>query len=292
MLSMNLRILVVESNPDDLLFLQDVLEELDGAPAWTTWTEVTPAYASTWEQASEHLSRESFHVVLLNPNLQDCRGADTFRRCHALAPQLPVVLLLDRDGAPDDRGLAEQLVREGAQDFLAKDQVDCVPLARALRNAVDRHRLLCAARSVAMVDLLTGLLSRTAFLVLAERDLRLAERLGRRVILVLAEPSRDTGNAALDRDLELVQAAEQLRGLVGSMDLVARIGPRRLAVAILDTDRESAEEVWARMHTASTRRNISLGAAVFDPGSPARLEDLLERAARDLEPSVAAVGVP
>jgi PleD family two-component response regulator len=240
------------------------------------------------------------HVALLNPNLQDCQGAETFRRFQALAPLAPVVLLLD----PDNLGLAEQLVREGAQDFLAKDQLDCVPLARTIRNAVDRHRLLAAARSVAMVDLLTGLLSRAAFLVLAERDLRLAERLGRRVIVVLAEPgvrnrvagcpdtSPDAGKETLDRDLELVQTAEQLRGLVGSMDLVARIGPNRLAVAILDTDRESAEEVWARMYTASTQRHISLGAAVFDPGNPVGLPDLLERAERDLEPTAMAAGAP
>lgn len=286
---MHLRIMVVESKPDDLLFLQEVLGELDGAPEWTTWTHLTVVYASTWAQASQHLSSpESMHVVLLNPNLEDCQGAETFRRCQSLAPQSPVVLLLNRENLP----LAQQLLREGAQDYLTKGEVDCAPLARSIRNAVDRHRLLAATQANAMVDLLTGLLSRNAFLVLAERDLRLAERLERRVILVLAEPgarNRVTGGGGtLDRDLDLVKTAEQLRDLVGGMDLVSRIGENRLAVAILDTDRESAEDVWARMHTASTQRHISLGAAVFDPASPASLDDLLERAERDLQPSAIA----
>ena len=64
----------------------------------------------------------------------------------------------------------------------------------------------------------------------------------------------------------------------------------RLAVAILDTDRESAEEVWARIYTASNKRHISLGAAVFDPGKPTGLEDLLDRAERDLEPTAMTAG--
>ena len=282
--SMNLRILVVESNPDDLLFLQDVVAEMDGAPAWTTWTELTAVYATNWSEASEHLSEHAFQVVLLNPNLPDCRGAETFRRCQAMAPLAPVVLLIDKHGLQ----LAEQLVREGAQDFLIKTEVDYAPLARTIRNAVDRHRLLAATRAVAMTDLLTGLLSRVAFLLLAERDLRLAERLGRRVILVLAEPAAPPDTQ--DRDLKMIQTAEQLRSLVGSMDLVARIGRNRLAVAILDTDRESAEDVWARIYTASNQRHISLGAAVFDPAKPTGLEDLLDRAERDLEPTAMTAG--
>ena len=93
-----------------------------------------------------------------------------------------------------------------------------------------------------------------------------------------------------DREAELVQTAEQLRGLVGSTDLVARVGESRLAVAILETDRESAEEVWARMYTASNERHIVLGAAVFDPGKPAGLEELLERAERDLMPTAISAG--
>ena len=155
---------------------------------------------------------------------------------------------------------------------------------------VDLSMNLAAARAIAMLDPLTGLLSRSAFLLLAERDLKLAERLGRRVILVVAESAarrRPAGSEhTLDRDLELVKTAEQLRDLAGPMDLVARIGHKQLAVAILDTERESAEDVWARMHTESTARRICLGAAVFEPSSPTGLEQLLERAERDLQPSL------
>jgi DNA-binding NarL/FixJ family response regulator len=277
---MHLRILAVESNPDDLLFLRDVLEDLDCVPGWSAWAQARAVYASSWAEAEPHLLADPPHVVLLNPEVGDCPGTEAFRRIQRLAPQCPVVLLLDNE----DPALAEQLLREGAQEYLLKRELDCAPLARAIRNAVNRHRLLTAARSVAMADLLTRLLSRNAFLLLAERDLRLAERLGRRVIIVVAEPEPRYGRASAP-DIRLAEAAEELRVLTGSTDLIARIAPDRLAVAILDTEQEPAEDVWARMYTASGERSLRLGAAVFDPNRPAALEDLLERASHDLKPS-------
>lgn len=201
---MDLRVLVVESNPEHLLFLKDVLEELDGSPHWISWTQVVGVYASTWSEAQKVLTEASADVVLLNPMLDDSKGAATFRKCQTLAPQSAVVLVLDDESLP----LAEQLLREGVQDYLLHGEIDCAPLARALRNAVDRHRLTAAIRSVAMVDTLTGLLSHNAFLLLAERELRLAQRWGRRATIVVAErlsPDR----MGEDLDMRLVKAAER-----------------------------------------------------------------------------------
>lgn len=277
---MQLRVLAVESDPDDLLFLRDVLDDLACVPGWSAWAQLTAQYASSWAEAERRLREDPPHIVLLNPEMPGAPASEAFRRIQSLAPQSPVVLLLNRDDLP----LAEQLLREGAQEYLLKHELDCAPLARAIRNAIHRHRLLAATRSVAMADLKTGLLSRNAFLLLAERDLRLAERLRRRAMIVVAEPEPRSG-AGGAQDHLVAEAAEELRALAGPMDLIARLGPDRLAVAILDTEQEPAEDVWARMYTASGARGLRLGAAVFDPNAPATLEELLERAGRDLEPS-------
>jgi GGDEF domain-containing protein len=154
-----------------------------------------------------------------------------------------------------------------------------------MRNAIDRHRLLAATRAASMVDSLTGLLSRDAFLLLADRDRHLAETLHRRQLLILAEPK--TAFAPDDnqgRDLGVVDAAEQLRNMAGATDLVARVGLIHLALSILDSEKESAEEIWARLHGAAAKSGISLGVAVFDPERPMALDHLLELAAGDLKP--------
>jgi signal transduction histidine kinase len=75
-------------------------------------------------------------VVLLDLSLPDSQGFDTFRRVRAAAPDVPVVVL---SGLQDER-MAARAVREGAQDYLVKGQVDGQLLARSLRYAIERRR--------------------------------------------------------------------------------------------------------------------------------------------------------
>jgi len=49
-------------------------------------------------------------------------------------PELPIIVLTGFD----DVAVANMAVREGAQDYLAKDQVDSNSLARALRHSIER----------------------------------------------------------------------------------------------------------------------------------------------------------
>jgi two-component system cell cycle response regulator len=280
---MALRVLLVESQPEDILFLRDVLTELDGGDYWSQWTSVTPLYAGSWSEASALLATEPVDVMLLDLDLEDSQGLATFHRSQIASSHVPVVVLIDGTGVP----LAERALREGAQEFLMKDQVDCRPLARAISNAIARHRLLASVRSTSMVDSLTGLLNRTAFLLLAERDRVLAERLGRRMMMIAGEVKglqnivKSLGEHR--RDLELVAASDYLRSMAGPADLTARIGESMLAMTIFDTEAQTVEEAWARLH-GSTDRRIAFGSAVFDPEHPVTLYRLIEEAAGDILP--------
>ena len=80
---------------------------------------------------------QEIDVVLLDLNLPDSQGFDTFHRVHAAAGDLPIVLLTGVDD--DEMGL--RLVQEGAQDYLVKKQVNRDSLARALRYAIERARI-------------------------------------------------------------------------------------------------------------------------------------------------------
>ncbi|MFM2125932.1 MAG: hypothetical protein RL328_2383 [Acidobacteriota bacterium] len=281
---MTLRVLVVESDPEELLFLEEVLSDLNGSQQWSQWTKLEPLFAATWKEAETLLAVERLDVILLDLNLADAQSADAFRHCQSAAPGVPVVLLVAHE---DDLPAAEHLLRQGAQDVLLWSQVDCAPMARAIRNAIDRHRLLAATRATSMVDSLTGLLSRDAFLLLAERDRHIAESLHRRQLLVLAEPQTAPPDEQ-QRDLTLVDAAEQLRSIAGSTDLLARVGLMHLAISVLDSETESAEEIFARLRESADAHHLSLGAAVYDPHRPMDLEHLLERAHADLHPATAA----
>jgi PleD family two-component response regulator len=281
---MTLRVLVVESDPEELLFLEDVLIEIEQNRQWSAWVHVETIAASAWQEVSTMLAHEAVDVILLNPDLTDSQGANTFRRVQERTAHTPVIVLLDAEQSD----LGTQLIREGAQDFLIKKQIDCAPLAQAMRNAIERQRLLVAARATTMVDSLTGLLNRGAFLTFAERDRSLAERLGRRLLLVVAEPKNVIEVAAAygsqRRDLTLVEAADDLRGIIPSTALLARISATRFALALVDSAAEPIESAWAHIHTATAEHGIAIGAAIFDASKAVTLEALLDRAEADLAP--------
>jgi DNA-binding NarL/FixJ family response regulator len=262
--------------------LRDVLTELDGARCWSDWVHLEASHAATWADTEAILATEAVDILLLDPDLRDSQGAETFRRVQAAAPHVPVILLVE----PSATSLAERMVREGAQDFLVKQDVDCAPLARAIRNALERHRLLAAIRATSMTDRLTGLLTPPAFLTLAARDRLLAEQLSRRMMIVVAEPAAhdDATQARQGLDLALVEAADGLRGWAGPAALVARLSHSQFGLAVFDTEAESVEEVRARLTAATNEGKIAFGAAVFDPQHPVSLDALLEQAALSLRP--------
>src|SRR5579884_4074848 len=204
---MTLRVLLVESEPEEALFLQDVLREIEEGRWLREWPAIEPLYAVTWNEAEGILKTSPPNVILLNPDLADQQGAETFRLAQTAAPDVPIVLIVN---AADDP-LAIKLIREGAQDFLLRKQIDCGPLSHAVRNAVLRHRLIAGLRAATLTDSLTGLYNAAGFAAAANRDRKIAERMKSRWMLLVAEPRNLTEFTAAfgehRRDLELIQIA-------------------------------------------------------------------------------------
>ena len=75
-------------------------------------------------------------VVLLDLSLPDSQGLDTFVRVHTQVPGVPIAVLT---GLADETVAALSL-REGAQDYLVKGQVDGNLLVRSMRYAIERMR--------------------------------------------------------------------------------------------------------------------------------------------------------
>ena len=286
---MNVRVLLAESEAEDTLFLQDVLTEIESGRHWNNWVHIETHHAASWDEASMILANEPIDLILLNPDLIANHGVSTLRRVQATSEQVPMILLI----GSEDGAMGVRMVRESAQDFLFKKQIDCRPLAHAMRNAIERHRLVSAARAASSIDALTGLPNRGGFLTWADRDRKLAERLCRRLMILVAEPhSLDeiaTAFGEQRRDLALVEAADHLRTLAGPTDLVGRIGANRFGIAVFETDLETLEEVWARIHAAGAAHRIRIGAAILTRDRPMSLDALLNQAAGDLAPNALAM---
>lgn len=122
-----INVLLVEDNPGDVRLIREMLAEAGGA----SFELQATGRLST---GLERLAAGGIDTVLLDLSLPDSRGLDTYVRTQARAPQVPTVVLTGLD----DEALALEAVREGAQDYLLKGQVDGNLLVRALRYAIER----------------------------------------------------------------------------------------------------------------------------------------------------------
>jgi signal transduction histidine kinase len=154
-----LAVLLVEDNPGDAMLLQALLDE--EADAGRAGDGTARAVAVRWVQrlsaAREALADGSpVDVVLLDLTLPDARGLDTVSQVRAAAPSLPVVVLTGLD----DEGVALRAMQAGAQDYLVKGAFSGAGLRRALHRAVERQRLVDAARrATAARDLVLGVVA-------------------------------------------------------------------------------------------------------------------------------------
>jgi PAS domain S-box-containing protein len=124
---MEIQILLVEDNPGDARLLREMLARAAPGQFQVTLVERLSV-------ALQRLGQEPFDLVLLDLSLPDSQGFETFLQVRDQEAALPIIVL----SGLDDEALAVRAVREGAQDYLVKGQVDGNLLARAMRYAIER----------------------------------------------------------------------------------------------------------------------------------------------------------
>ena len=85
-----------------------------------------------------HINRGDIDAILLDLYLPDSQGINTFTKIHGEVPEVPVIVLTDFD----KDGMAHEVVRNGAQDYLLKKNIDGNMLARSVVYAIERHQKL------------------------------------------------------------------------------------------------------------------------------------------------------
>jgi PAS domain S-box-containing protein len=122
------KVLLVEADPADAGAVEGKL-----ATAGIGRFDVTRVDRA--EQAISYLTEAKPDVIVLGS--EDGKYASEIARFHAQAPWVPVIVLTDKD---NDQAAALGAMREGAQDYLAKNKVDGPALAHGLLYAIERKR--------------------------------------------------------------------------------------------------------------------------------------------------------
>jgi signal transduction histidine kinase len=158
-----LTVLLVEDNPGDARLIAELLGP--------TAREFRLEHVDRLALGLERLGRGGIDVVLLDLGLPDSQGSATLAAVRSAASVVPVIILTGRG----DKAFATRMVRAGAQDYLAKAELDRHLLRRAIYYAVERH---CANAEIGRLNeaLERRVEERTSQLEAANGELRRRER--------------------------------------------------------------------------------------------------------------------
>ncbi len=284
-----IHILLIEQNPADVRFVREALLELEEIQAGNSW--LSPYDITDVESLAEAqllLTETAFDVILFDVNLEASSCLETLRRLRSAAAQTPIVALTARE----DPSFAIRLFQEGIEDVLVKNEMDCSPLGRSLRGAIERHRIAYRLRSLAIRDELSGLLNFTGFVQMGELLARLVARASTpaRVVLFSVENFSSLSSLLGTQEEEwlLLECAELLRNSSLDGDLLAYIGHGRFAWLSLDRSEDSihsdlrqqeadlAIKFLRRGHAISLRYRI--GVSTLDDSTNWSLVSALESA--------------
>ena len=162
----------------------------------------------------------------------------------------------------------------------------------ALLDITDRKLNEEALRKLSLADELTGLYNRRGFFTLAEQQLKIANRIKKKILLLFADLDDlkwiNDNLGHNEGDSALIEIANILEKTFRESDLIARIGGDEFAVLAGETEETNADIITTRLldslknYNAERKRDynlsVSIGISRYDPGYPCSIDKLLARA--------------
>lgn len=126
----SVHILLIEDNDGDVRLIRTYLENSSAQEA-TNYHITHKDYLS---EALQALNEQKFDIILVDLTLPDSSGFDTFLSLYQSFYGYPIIVLT---GMSDEQ-LGYSAVKEGAQDFLTKDDLNRPLLRRAIDYSIER----------------------------------------------------------------------------------------------------------------------------------------------------------
>ena len=276
-----IEVLIIEDNPGDLLLTKRMLEK-------TGYTSFHVNCAEDLSTGIKSASDNMIDVILLDLNLPDSAGVETFLKLNHQVPEIPIVVLSGFEDEEESR----KAIREGAQDYLIKGQTDGNLLVRSLRYAIERKVSEDTIKKLAYHDSLTGLPNRILFNDRYKMAMEESKRYHKKTALIMLDLDNfkdindKLGHEAGDELLKEVSG--RLGNILRQIDTVCRMGGDEFTLLITElSSKVEAEEVVQRILEALRKPFIlngfaatisaSLGIAVY-PDDGENLEILIKHA--------------
>jgi len=262
-----LKVLLVEDNAGDARLLREMFTtERPGS------VELT--HLMRMRDALVHLAKGGVDIVLLDMGLPDGHGLDTVRRARAVAPDVPLIVLTGLD----DEALAAEAMKEGAQDYLIKGQIENRALPRALRHAIERHRMQAETDHIRT----NQLQFKDEFLSHVSHELRSPLTAIYQFVTILQDGLAGEVNLEQRQHLEIVlRNVKQLRAMINDLLEVTSVQAGKLLIRLERTSiLDAITYTVDTLQGAARDKGITLSAATEGPlpdiwADPTRIRQIL-----------------
>jgi signal transduction histidine kinase len=216
-----LKVLLVEDNAGDVRLLREMFSN-EKADSF----ELT--HLVRMSDAEAHLAKGEVDILLLDMGLPDAHGIETVRRARAVAPGVPLIVLTGLE----DEALAAAAMKEGAQDYLIKGQIENRALPRALRHAIERQRMQMETDRVRSLQMQL----KDEFLSHVSHELRAPLASIYSFSSIIADGLAGDTSQEQNEYLEIIQKnVQQLQAMIEDLLLVTQAQTGQLTVDALQT---------------------------------------------------------
>lgn len=126
-----INILLIEDNPGDVRLIKEVLNDPD-------FMLVNLIVADSIKEGLKLIATNLIHVILLDLNLPDSSGIETFKKIKKYSRNIPVIIL----SVLSQKELIFEAMLEGAQEYLIKGEIENEFIVRAIRYALWHYQLI------------------------------------------------------------------------------------------------------------------------------------------------------
>lgn len=272
-------ILLIEDNSGDARLIYEILRE-------ATSTRFNITHVSTLKDALSKLEEREYDVALLDLNLPDSTGFDTFLNLKENHEGLACILLTGLN----DEAITIRTIQNGAQDFLNKEEVTRDILVRSIFYAIERNELLLQLKAKSVKDDLTGLYNRRGFFELSNKIMNCSGASSKDFLLVYTDLDGLKGindnYGHTEGDDAIIAAAEILREAFEESDVIARIGGDEFVILKICNGSDNGDDFKTRIKAAVDSYNsssdkpfklsISVGAIRYSGEEKANIDELLK----------------
>ena len=216
-MSTKIRILHIDDDPEDILLMEDVLDDIDKS-------KYSLVPVTSYEEGFEALSSEHYDACFLDYKLGGCNGIDLLKNLAKSKCDTPIIMLTNFDSPDIDKDAASY----GAKFFLSKQDINPTTIERTLRYILQLKAEKDTLKEMAYYDELSGLLSRRVFFECLGDMISRCYRAPSNFFLVFIDLddfksiNDNLGHEA--GDIVIKAIGERLKNSVRKNDIAARIG--------------------------------------------------------------------